>query len=903
MKKVLIIILSALVILVIGVYFAGPIIVSNIIRSKLIENGGNSVRSIEITWGGPQIISDLHLQNGGVTADLNVVITDSLFDFIRPSALIHIDVQGDVVLHTTNVVVESESGDIELESTSSESTVTIPNIMLTTQIDTLTIEGEDSVVLRDVKGELLVDPGRHFGATFTATTDSGGSIECIGNAPNLLTRNGGFNWDASGECVISIENVPLPTISGQGGWSIVTLSGSISSPKFSEAIIVSGTGSFAEYDEQKGFFVIKTQLISTGKDQGAFVFDDREIVGTVNLAQVPTTILAPILNKYGIDPTRDIGKTMNLDIERASGGPPMKAVFSSEKLQASAIVDSDSGALSEIDISIDVRSELLQALTNNHIQGSGHISVQMNRLVPYGFSSNENVECSGTIEVTGKLQHVPSKTKIQSAFANFSASLSERKIDTKGSVFLNGAESLFQVQMHSTNKNKLHSIADLFATIVNRLPRGTGMVVTENIPKSLIRPYIPEDQRELLDYVGPSFSSTAVFIRDGFRIEFISDVTQLFGNLQLEGDQLHSLQEARVYTKLSKSLATKLFGVPINAESTLQSNIVSIDVDGNAEFDVSFDIGKQHTFAQVKTIRQADGTLYGNIAATGIDAHLLDAIWDCGGLLADSVGSPIAVEVKGTDLLGTPTLVAGGTSPNAAFETSLSIVDGKLYTVPEVSTRAELQLSSALTRHLLKDLGPILSDIRSVKRPIQMQVARVGVGLNGDISTLHADVYIDIGEVELDSGSATMKLLPMFNTKHIEVIPAFFDPIFIEIRSGIATYKKFNLTLANKYSIPYSGTINFVNRRLNLHTAVPLTGLGYSIKELRGLATDIDVPILITGTIDAPITKVDPNFDLSKILQSAAITAIGDAIGDALGGGEKEAPNPLDLLEELLGGH
>ena len=45
---------------------------------------------------------------------------------------------------------------------------------------------------------------------------------------------------------------------------------------------------------QRDFFVIKTQLISTNKERGAFVFDDKEIVGTVNLAQVPTTILAPL---------------------------------------------------------------------------------------------------------------------------------------------------------------------------------------------------------------------------------------------------------------------------------------------------------------------------------------------------------------------------------------------------------------------------------------------------------------------------------------------------------------------------------------------------------------------------------------------------------------------------------
>lgn len=903
MKKVLLIIVSALVIIIVGAYFAVPIIVSNIIRGKITENPSNSVRSIEVSWSGPQTITGLHLEEEFVTADLHVELADSLFDFINPNALINVDVKGDVIIHTTSSESESDLKEIELVIESNESGFSTPNIKLTTHFDTLTIEGEESFVLHDIQGELLVDPGRHFGGKFTASSDTGGTIECVGNAPDILTKGGDFNWDASGECVISIENVALPTINGQGGWSIVKMSAQISSPKFSDAINVSGTGSFAEYDEQKGFFVIKTQLISTDQERGAFVFDDKEIVGTVKLAQVPTTILAPLLNKYDIDPLRDIGKTMDVDLERTLGGPPVKAVFSSEKLQASAIVDSDSGAISDIDISADVHTELLQALTNKQIQGSGNVVIEMNQFIPYGFSSNDIEECIGTIELNGKLEHLPSNTKIQNVLANFSADLSERTVDADGSALLNGVESRIQMQLRSSNKNKLNSVADLYTTIVQRLPRGTGMAIIEYMPTRMLQPYIPEEQRGLIDYIGPTFSSTIAFVRDGFRIEFISNITELFGTLQLDGNELVSMQNARVYTKLSKTLATRLFGVPINAESRLQSNITSIDVEGNAEFDISFDIGKQHTFVQGKTTRKADGQLDGHFAATGIDTNLLDAIWECDGLLVDSIGSPIAVEVKATDMLNTPILVAGGTSPNAAFETSVGLLDGKLFTIPEVATRVDLQLSSSLTQHLLKDLGPVLSDIRSVKHPIQMQVARVQTALDGDISTLNADVYIDIGEVELDSGSVTMKLLPMFNTKHVEVIPAFFDPIFIEIRNGIATYKRFNLTLANKYTIPYSGTINFVNRRLELHTAVPLTGLGYSIKELRGLATDIDVPILITGTIENPVTKVNPSFDLSKILQSVAITTIGDAIGDAFGGGDKEAPNPLDLLEDLLGNH
>jgi len=169
--------------------------------------------------------------------------------------------------------------------------------------------------------------------------------------------------------------------------------------------------------------------------------------------------------------------------------------------------------------------------------------------------------------------------------------------------------------------------------------------------------------------------------------------------------------------------------------------------------------------------------------------------------------------------------------------------------------------------------------------------------MNLGISTLNADVNIDIGNATVDQGWLSFALLSSLNTKHASTIPVFFDPISIEVRNGVATYKKFNLTLDYKYSIPYSGTINFVTRELDLETAIPLSGLGYSIKELRGLSKDIDVPYFITGTIDNPIRTADPNFDLSKILLNVGVSAIGDA----LSGDKKDAPNPLDLIEGLFG--
>ena len=319
---------------------------------------------------------------------------------------------------------------------------------------------------------------------------------------------------------------------------------------------------------------------------------------------------------------------MDVNLVRTSGGPPMKAVFSSDKVQASAIVDSDKGTITEIDIVADVHTELMQALTENQIQGNALVTVHFDQLVPYGYSYNGDLECIGNVEILGKLRHVPSDTIIRNMLADFTAELSSRQISVKGSATLNDVESSFHASLSSRNKNKLNSVGDLYTTIANQLPRGTGVVSVESIPSSVLRSFIPEEQQQLLLYVGPVFSSTATFNSDGFRIEIASNMSQFFGTVQLRDNEIDSIIDAKLQMNLSKSLTTELFGVPINAESKLLSNITSIDIDGNAEFDVSFDIGKQHTFIQGTTTRQADGKLDAFIAATGIDTRLLDAIWE-----------------------------------------------------------------------------------------------------------------------------------------------------------------------------------------------------------------------------------------------------------------------------------
>ncbi|MBT4529995.1 MAG: hypothetical protein HOC27_02215 [Phycisphaerae bacterium] len=897
----------------IGAFFAIPPIVEQLLIGKIAENPAYSVRDVSVSWKGPQTIRGLHVEDEFGSADIDVELSGGLLAVLtQPYQFV---VSGDMVIQSTFDSVKGSagpSGKKENEPAPKTETelFTLPWFTADIELETVTINADEPLVYHDVKGEFIVEPGRVCSFNLDAKTDRGGSIVCFGNAPDLLTEQGELNWNASASMNVSVRDAAIPTIDGQGGWSVTSLDGDITTPKLSETIVVSMVGEFSQYDIPRGIASIKTQFQNTLHSRDPFTFKGKEIVGTIDVQEVPTSILAPLLNKYGVDTARDLGETMEFHLARATEDSLLSASFQSDNVSAEGIVDFEMGILTNVSITADIGTEFVQELSNGELSGDANASIYLNRLVPIGFSHDDKKECEGSLVVKGNLQHVPTETSISYLQSDFSANLNLRKVIISGVITLNESNATYIATFLSTNKNKLHGIDDLWTTIFNQLPRGNGRVAMERVPTSILHYYIPQEQQQFSTLLGEAFSFSATFSQNDIQLGLIGDAVRADGTVSLLGNNIVTeIIDVEIRSVLPAELSSTLLGVRIDNESKIAVDIPRIDIAGNSSFSAIYEIGLQKTFVNGKTTRKIEGDRIGeldvHLAMTGVDTRLLDAILNCSGLLANSLGSPLAVEVIATDILGKPIVKAGGTSPNSAFETSLGFFDGKVFTIPEIPTKVDLQLSPQLTQHFLKDLGPVLSDIRSVKNPIRMTVSNASTTTDGNVASLNADILINIGEVELDSGSATMKLLPMFNTKHVEIVPAFFDPIQIEIRNGIATYKRFNLTLVGKYSIPYSGTIDFVTRQLNIKTAVPLSGLGYSIKELRGLTTDIDVPILITGTIDHPITNVDPNFDLGKLLQNAALGVIGDALGGALDGDgtEKEAPNPLDLLEDLLGGH
>lgn len=888
----------------IAAYFVVPSIARNVVMKKIEAETKNSVKDVSISWRGPQRISGLHVESKNGSADIDVVIENGLFSLLTKNTPMRVGVRGDAML----VLHEQPAPKSNLQPSHGNSTpsqikknTTFPKIEIEVLLDSVTIESDESMQFTEVKGTLDVAPGRHFNATLSAKTDMDGSVNATCNAPDLVGGGGNINWNSSGTLTFDITNAAIPTINGAGGWSITEMGGEISSPNLTESMSVAINGTLAEYNIPRGNVHIKTQLAKPMR-QGVFVFDDRNLVGSIDLENVPTSILAPIVGAAHVDTERDLGPTMNVRIERIEEGPPLTVVFDSRDLQVSAIIDQDSGLITDVEIDAAVHSELLESLTEGQLVGDANINIHLDQLVPGGFSSNDNPECVGRLALEGELLYVPSRATIRSIDAAISADVGERSIETLGGITIDSHRSKFHVQLHNENKNKLDGLDDLFKTIARTFPRGSGELELENFPTSLVQRYLPDDSIVASRDIGETLNINAAMGQTHADVQISSEKWRGTGKVLLKGDAVSGFSDVVFSGTIEKELAQHITGVPFGSASTVAAQLKQIDLDGNSVFEVTFTIGNQKTLAQGSTTRTGSGSLNLQLAATGIDTRLIDAMCNSGGVLSDSIGSPATLELLATDILENPTLIAGGSTEKATFEASIGITDGNVFSIKETTSRADVLLSTSLTKHVLKDLGPILLDIRSVDRPISITIGNANASLEGDLSKLHADIRIDIGAVELDSSSLTMQLLPLFKSTHLKTVPAFFEPIQIEIRNGVVQYKEFRLIVDNKYAIPYSGTINLITRKLDLKSTVPLTGLGHSIKELRNLETDIDVPLRTTGTIEEYDTVVDPSFDLNRVLKSVAIELIGDAIEDALGTGTDDAVDPIKLIEDILGG-
>ena len=934
--------LVVLVVLGAGVFFGGPPLAAVVAKSAIDV----PVKHVSLSWWGPQQIDGISLASDTASAELDVRIDNGLIPILLRDRTLHVSVGGTVsatmATATPTPVSAGAPGTPGARSPREDFSLQgVPPVSVTLDLRSVIIDDPDggrSINLQQVTGSFDYDPGRHVAGVIRAATTDGGYLEIDGSAPNLFDAEGMMRRDAAITADVVAASFPLPRVED---WIIRNLTAKISSPGLEQTASLLLEGTLSEKGVARGRLLAKLQIDRPIRE-GAFTLDPASLIGHAEIKDVPTAPIAPLLQLADIDLMADIGPMLALRLERSVATNPLNASLTAEHVSGSArVLVGESGNVERIEqlqVEADIRAALLRRFTGDVLDGDVAATVRIGSFVPSG----DHAILEGEVEVEGAVRIALDDRHVAVDGGSFSivGSVEDRRVVLQGDLSADGREMPLELSLGVKSHASLDGLDDLWKQAVEPLPHGLGSLQLSQVPTALLQPWLADSPLNRARDIGDSVDLAMALRGDVIETTLTADRVTVEGSIQLRDGEVASLEEVVATVKVAPALLSDITGLQIKQSSTATISSSRIDMDASDHIDATLSIVGPLMIATKRatefvTLASLDCTLVGSLTGDGlvfqgdiaaegnsasvngtvtksgtgsVDALVtvvgaststLDSLANLEGLLVDAIGqrldANIALQHLESDAV---TCVANAVSTSGTIQSSFIVEKENIRTQEKSRTTAELQLTPQLTSQLLRNLGPVLADIRSIDHPVRATMWNASIPTNGDLAKLNADINLDIGNVTLDSGSATMRLLTLFNSSHAASVPAFVEPIELRIRKGIVMYDTFRIVIDDKYTMPFGGRINLMTHELRIASVVPLKGLGYSIKELRGLAKDIEVPLLIRGTIEKPTVSVDPSFDLAKLLQDSAVNAIGDAIS----GSGKDIPDPMDLIEELLKG-
>jgi len=291
--------------------------------------------------------------------------------------------------------------------------------------------------------------------------------------------------------------------------------------------------------------------------------------------------------------------------------------------------------------------------------------------------------------------------------------------------------------------------------------------------------------------------------------------------------------------------------------------------------------------SQDSTLHFETAKLQLNAKADNMPTAVADAVANMQGLLVAALGPQMNASFVADDFslsFSSGQLDGRLDATNGWME---ALVRGRAHSLRSTKTKpikAELNITGPLRERLLQKIHPILADIRTTEHPLRVSMPYAVLPTDGDISKLKADISIDVGKVEFDSGSTTLKVLSFVDKKEShQTIPGEIEPISARIRNGIVKYEKFSVHI-DQYTMNYFGEINLVKNTVDLHTEVPLKALGDVFPELNAYADKINVPLVTRGKFGDLKTQIDPKFDVGKAAADAGFKGSLDQLLKGKGG-------------------
>ncbi|MFG0330917.1 MAG: hypothetical protein ACF8PN_13595 [Phycisphaerales bacterium] len=266
---------------------------------------------------------------------------------------------------------------------------------------------------------------------------------------------------------------------------------------------------------------------------------------------------------------------------------------------------------------------------------------------------------------------------------------------------------------------------------------------------------------------------------------------------------------------------------------TVAWNSVRTDLQGDIE---GFPVGLLDRLAEL------DDRLEASLGASmSVKAHLVDASFDSGRVTLRMSSDNGWMNVRDAEFQG-----------------------GTLVTTTPV--RAMLDVTPVMAATVLRDVNPMLYDLRKKGGPMLLEANDIRLPLDGDVSRLNGSFTLDLGQVNVAATGFIGELLGSLRDETSGEQTGTIPPVKARIRNGVLTYDEL-MVQTPEFDITTWGSVNLATRTLELGAAVPLIGW----KRVFGDMVDVDNPVLgdispdipfylvIEGTIDDPVVRPDPD--------------------------------------------
>jgi len=295
-----------------------------------------------------------------------------------------------------------------------------------------------------------------------------------------------------------------------------------------------------------------------------------------------------------------------------------------------------------------------------------------------------------------------------------------------------------------------------------------------------------------------------------------------------------------------------------------------------------------------------------DVSIAEFPAWVIDAFSARNSFVQDALGATV-----------TATITARGFSPDAGRldatvtsangSTANAMIGGRnglIRTRKDSPTTASLTLSQELRDRLLYKIHPVFADIRSAKEPLRLTIRDARFSPDNNLSKLDADITVELGEIEIDSGSQLLKVLSFAGAggETLRTIPGHVGTLDVKIRKGRVMYENFVIQLggahgAYKHRIAFAGDIDLVRQRVNsVIGGYPVADAKNSIRELAVLPDSATFGLKFSGDLYDATGNPKPlswtpviDFDAEDVIKGF----LGGEFLNPFGDGDEAPPQPL----------